>query len=115
MGAPFASLGSGIKKARADKKMTQEKLAELVGVSPNHLKQLEGGRRKPSIRVLGRLVEVLDLSLDSLYMSSDDDSDEVKEIKSKINLCLNRCSVKELQVAYAAIEATVEVMQKNTE
>ena len=104
MDLPGGSVGDAIKKARLEKKLTQEKLAELIGITPMHLKQLESGRRNPSIEVLYKLVFTLGLSLDSLFTSSGD-SDELQSIKYKISLCLDRCSVHELNVAYATLEA----------
>ena len=74
----------------------------MIGITPNHVKQLESGRRNPSVKVLNKLVYALDISLDSLYSSSDDD---IQELKNKINLCLDRCSVHELLIAYATLEA----------
>ena len=105
MDSPRVSFGSAIKKARKDKKLTQEKLAELIGVTPNHMKQLESERRNPSHEVLFKLVHALDMSLDSLLSNSDD---VTSELKNKINLCLDRCSVHDLQVTYATIEALLK-------
>lgn len=94
--------GSSIKKARLEKKFTQERLAEIVGITPTHLKQLESERRKPSVDVLFSLAFTLDLSLDSLLSNSQDVS---QELRRRIDLCLDRCSVHEQKVIYAAIEA----------
>ena len=102
MEASQGSFGSAIKKARLEKKLTQEKLAELIDITPNHVKQLESGRRNPSMKVLNKLVYALNISLDSLYSNSND---ETQELKNKINLYLDRCNVHELMIAYATIEA----------
>jgi len=102
MEAPQGSFGNAIKKARLEKKLTQEKLAELIDITPNHVKQLESGRRNPSMKVLNKLVYALNISLDSLYSNSND---ETQELKNKINLYLDRCNVHELMIAYATIEA----------
>ena len=102
MGLPRGSFGSAVKNARLSKKLTQEKLAELVGITPTHMKQLESERRKPSVDVLFNLAETLDLSLDSLLSNPDS---EAQELKDKVKLCLDRCNVHELQIAYATIEA----------
>ena len=109
MDSTRGSLGSAIKKARVEKKLTQEKLAEIIGITPAHMKQLESGRRKPSVDVLYKLVHALDLSLDSLFSNSDDDA---QEMINRINLCLDRCNVHELQVAYATIEAMLNKVEK---
>ena len=45
-------LGNAIRNARMEKKLTQEKLAELVNISPVHVKQIEAGTRMPSVEVL---------------------------------------------------------------
>ena len=97
--------GGAIKKARVEKKLTQEKLAELVGITPTHLKQLESERRRPSIDVLFTLAFILDLSLDSLLTSTHNGS---QELRNRINMCLDRCSVHEQKIIYAAIEAMLD-------
>jgi len=102
MEIPRGSFGDAVKKARLSKGYTQEKLAELLEITPVHVKQLESERRNPSAKVLLKLVNTLDLSLGSLFTEHDD---EMNEIREKINLCLDRCSVHELQVTYATIEA----------
>ena len=95
------SFGDAIRKARKGKQLTQEKLAELIGITPNHVKQLESERRNPSVKVLQKLVVTLDMSLDSLFSGS---ADSRQEIKNKINISLNRCSEHELEIVYAIIE-----------
>ena len=109
MDSPRGSLGSAIKRARVEKKLTQEKLAEMIDITSAHLKQLESNRRNPSVDVLYKLVRALDFSIDSLFSNSDDD---VQELIHRINLCLERCNVHELQVAYATIEAMLKKEEK---
>jgi len=48
------------------KGMTQEHLAELLDITPIHLKNIEGSRRKPSVPLLFEMMELLDLSVDAL-------------------------------------------------
>jgi len=102
MEAPKGSFGSAIKKARLEKKLTQEKLAELISITTNHVKQIESGRRDPSMQVLHKLVFALDFSLDSWYSNSNDEN---QELMNKINLCLGRCNVHELMITYATVAA----------
>ena len=108
MDLPGGSIGGAVKKARRDKGLTQEKLAEKIEITPAHLKQIESGRRNPSIEVLHKIVFALGLSLDSLFSSSTDGEDEEQHMKHKINLCLDRCSIHELNVAYATIEVMLD-------
>ena len=109
MDSTRGSLGGAIKKARVEKNLTQEKLAEIIGITPAHMKQLESERRKPSVDVLYKLVFALNLSLDSLFANTND---KTQELKRKISLCLERCSVHELQVVYATIEALLNKEEK---
>ena len=102
MSIPHGVLGSAIKKARLDKNLTQEKLAEMIGITPMHVKQLESERRNPSVDVLYKLVTALDLSLDTLF---SDNEDAKQKLRNKILLSLGHCTVREMEIAYATIEA----------
>lgn len=62
-------LGDTIRQARIDNKLTQEQLAELVQITPTHLKHIESEHRKPSIEVLFALAETLHFSLDALFIT----------------------------------------------
>lgn len=59
-------LGNTIRKARMEKGFTQEQLAEKLEITPSHLKQMEGGRRNPSVPLLFQMMELLDFSVDGL-------------------------------------------------
>jgi len=106
MAPQHAILGSAIKKARNDKNLTQEKLAELVGRSSAHIKQVESGVRNPSVPVLFSIVGILDMSIDTLLTNSDDSS---QDLVNKINLSMGHLNVDELEITYA----TTEALRKN--
>ena len=59
-------LGERICKARKAKKLTQEALAEKVDISLTYMGEIERGEKYPSMRVFVKIVEVLDVSADSL-------------------------------------------------
>jgi len=48
------------------KGLTQEALAEMLDITPIHLKNMESSRRKPSVPMLFALMELLDFSVDAL-------------------------------------------------
>lgn len=58
------TLGAAIKAARSENKVTQERLAEMVGIAPSHVKQIESGSRSPSVEVLYKLAYTLNFSVD---------------------------------------------------
>lgn len=94
-------LGDTIRQARIDNKLTQEQLAELVQITPTHLKHIESEHRKPSIEVLFALAETLHFSLDALFIT--DDSKEHSRRKKELQLLINTCSDNELDVLIAAL------------
>lgn len=59
-------LGNRIRKARAQAGLSQDKLAELVGVSRSALARWESGDNEPTLYNLSRLAIVLHVSCDYL-------------------------------------------------
>lgn len=59
-------LGDAIRAARMKKGYTQEAFAEMLDITPVHLANIEGSRRKPSVPLLFRMMERLDFSVDAL-------------------------------------------------
>lgn len=96
-------LGAAIRTARLEKHYTHEALAELVGITPTHLKHIESEHRKPSIDLLYRLVQALNLSLDSLFFPERED-----DTFHKTERRMRQCSESQLRILYA----TMEAMQK---
>ena len=66
MNAEIWELGEAIRAARMRKGLTQEALAELLDITPIHLKNMESSRRKPSVPLLFQMMEILDFSVDAL-------------------------------------------------
>ena len=66
MSVELRLLGETIRTARMKKGLTQEALAELLEITPIHLKNIEGSRRKPSVPLLFQMMELLDFSVDAL-------------------------------------------------
>ena len=52
-----------IRQKRTEKGISQGKLADLVHVSQPFIAEIESGRKKPSLDVLMRLCDVLEISL----------------------------------------------------
>lgn len=76
------SLGTKIKLTRYANQLTAEKLAEMVGISTEHMRAIEGGRKVPSLRAFIRICHALGSSADSLLFDSDQISIlELKELK----------------------------------
>ena len=95
-------LGNTIRNSRIENKLTQEELAEIIGITPTHLKHIESEHRNPSIEVLFKLASTLHFSLDELFVTKNSDLESQKLI-NKIQLILPECSKRELKALLAAL------------
>ena len=102
-------LGSTIRQARLNCKMTQEELAEAVHITPTHLKHIESVHRKPSIEVLFSLASILHFSLDALFENNP--NNEYSRKKNEIQVLLNTCTESELDIFMAALHELIHQKQ----
>lgn len=56
-----------IKERRAELKMTQAQLAELVGVGQSTISEIESGRHQPTIELALLIARVLQTSVDNIF------------------------------------------------
>lgn len=61
------SIGERVRKARKERGLTQERLAEIVGVSSTYIGFIEQGQRVPSIKTADKLARVLKITLSDLF------------------------------------------------
>lgn len=69
-----ASFGSALRVLRTRRGISQEALADLVGVQRTYVVDLEAGRRNPTLRTIGRFAAALDASLVELFSAVDGDT-----------------------------------------
>ena len=62
----YASIGQKVKQIRLRKGVTQEQLAEAVGVGVTHISHLETGSGTVSLKVFLAIVNYLDCSADEI-------------------------------------------------
>ncbi len=63
----FITIGKRIKEERLKKGLTQENLAELVGVSNNFISYIETGKKKASLNTIAKIADVLEVTLSDLF------------------------------------------------
>lgn len=68
-------LGKQIKKARKSRKLTAEKLAEMVGVQPTFIRQIESGAALPSLPVFTAMCNALQISPSFLLQGNVEDNE----------------------------------------
>lgn len=76
-------VGMQVRKAREAAGLTQERFAELIGISPQNVSCVERGLAGVSLTVLRRMCEILHVSSDTLLMGSLE-SNEVDDIADRL-------------------------------
>jgi transcriptional regulator with XRE-family HTH domain len=71
--------GDSLKKIRTEKKVSQQELADMIGMHSTHISRYERNQAAPSIDVVQKIAESLDVSIDTLIYGNEDD-------KAKSNL-----------------------------
>lgn len=75
----YAAIGSRIRKYRWENKISQEELAEAVGISTTHMSHIETGATKLSLTVLVNISLALNVSAD-LILNGDKSVTKTSEI-----------------------------------
>ena len=96
----YREIGKRIQEKRLSLKLTQEKLSEMIDVSPSYISEIERGTSICSLAVLVNIAEVLELNLDNLVKGFNENnidssfSEILKDIPKKnqklyIDICKN--------------------------
>ena len=107
----YASIGQKVKKARKEKGVTQEQLAEAVGVGVTHISHLETGSGTVSLKVFVAIVNYLDCSVDELLCK------EVKTARPFVDSWLadlvSDCDQAEVKIIADTVTALKQTIKKN--
>ena len=60
-------IGRRLKEIRKQKKIPQEKLAEMIGITPNYMSALERGLYNIKLELLVQIIDCLDITADDLF------------------------------------------------
>ncbi|WP_304341528.1 helix-turn-helix domain-containing protein [Metaclostridioides mangenotii] len=72
------SIANNIKRIRGHKRLTQEDLANKVGITKNALYNYENGRSEPNHKIINKLAQVLDVQVEDIMTSRDIDKFDCK-------------------------------------
>ena len=100
------ALGLRIREARKKLKMTQEQLAEKVGITDVYICEIERGNKMPSIPVLIAIVEALDISAD--YLLRDNISTGKTYIYNEFTERLDKLSPKQRKAALELLDVFIK-------
>ena len=107
----YKAIGKRIKIARIKADLTQEKLSEMVGVSPTHLSNIETGTTRVSLNAIVSIANALNITSDDLLCDS--------VIKAKVQfeqdiaLVLEDCDEYEIRVIRDMAAATKETLRRD--
>ena len=96
-------LQDNIKILRTQHAMSQEELAERVGISTTHMSHIETGNTKLSLPVFVDIAEALDVQTDSLLYDAPRDS--VTTAINDITAILEECDTKQARVISDMVKA----------
>ena len=72
-------LGQRIQKLRKDKKITQEQLAEMVGIDPKNISRIEKGNNYPTAANLTSIAKALHVDIYELFVFNSIPLEQMKE------------------------------------
>ncbi len=76
------NIGQRIKTVRKSQGITQEKLAELINVSPHYIYEIEKGLKKMSLETFISVTCALNISADYILFGSANSADNNRDLSS---------------------------------
>ena len=106
----YYEIGQRIRRIRKAHKLSQEELAEKVGISTTHMSHIETGNTKLSLPVFVDIAEALEVKTDSLLY--DEPRDSVTTAMSDIAAILEECDTKQARVISDMVKAIKQSFDK---
>ncbi|MBQ9856797.1 MAG: helix-turn-helix transcriptional regulator [Clostridia bacterium] len=107
----FAGIGQKVKQIRVNKGITQEELAEAVGVGVTHISHLETGSGTVSLKVFLAIVNHLECSADELLFK------EIASARPIVNTWLSDlvsdCDQTEMKIITDTVITLKQTLRKN--
>ena len=106
----YYKIGQRIRKFRKAKGLSQEALAEKIGISTTHMSHIETGSTKLSLSVFVDLANVLTVQVDDLL--NDQETISIARATRELNQILENCTTEQLNVVADTIKAMTTSMEK---
>ena len=100
----YYEIGQRIRRFRKAKGISQELLAEKVGISTTHMSHIETANTKLSLPVFIAIAETLEVSTESLLY--DVPREGINAVEQEINGVLESCTAKEAKMIAEIVKAT---------
>ena len=96
--------GMRIKELRTSRKLSQERLAEKAGISSKYLSRIEMGQHFPSIDILTKLANALNVELKDFFEFAHK-AKNARELKRSLNDLLNEANEEKLRLVVKVLRA----------
>lgn len=100
----YALIGERIKKIRKSQKITQDKLSEMAGISPQHLSQIESAKTKLSLPALVNICNALKVTTDTVLCDVLT-ADTPEQINSDIAEVFKDCTADEIYLMLSVAQS----------
>lgn len=107
----YLDIGGRIRAERTKQNISQEKLAEMVGVGTTHISHIETGNTIPSMKTFIAIINALNLSSDELLRNHIDKAKHVLE--GEISDIIKDCSDEETRIITDTIKALKASLRGN--
>lgn len=107
----YYEIGQRIRKYRKASRLSQEELAEKVGISVPHMSHIETGNTKLSLPVLVSLATALEVSADDLLF--DNTVVTRNSVIDDLTNLLENCSISQIKVLKDIVKAAKTSMDKH--
>lgn len=104
-------LGHRLKEIRKRKELTQETVAELAGITAQHISNIENGKTKVSMDTFIKILKVLNVSADVIL--SDCISVDHTVYQAEVMDILKDCNQNELKILVQFLESTKVILRNN--
>lgn len=107
----YYAIGQRIRKIRKARGLSQEKLAEQVGISTTHMSHIETANTKMSLSIFAKIASALEAQADELLYDSS--SKGRKASITHITEILDDCNSIQVRIIEDIVKATKESLKKN--
>ena len=107
----YYAIGQRIRKIRKARGLSQEKLAEKVGISTTHMSHIETANTKMSLSTFVELAAILEVRTDELLY--DNRPEDRSTSIAYITKLLDDCTIQQVRIIEDIVKATKESLNKN--
>ncbi|MBO5315641.1 MAG: helix-turn-helix transcriptional regulator [Clostridia bacterium] len=106
----YCKIGQKIRKYRKARGMSQEFLAEKIGISVTHMSHIETGNTKLSLPVFVDIARVLEVQTDDLLF---DECAGRNVAEGELAEILNSCNTEQVRIILDIVKATKSSLDKH--